>query len=149
MMGAASGLFNTFRQVGSVIGSAAVGVLLQARVTVSMPAAAATQAATLPQPFQHTFLSGMASAANSATEFGGGSAPKLPPTIPHEIANRITAAATTAFHDGFTEAARVTLLLPLAVLLVGVLACALMAAKPKAPPQRPEPAQPEPSLAGD
>jgi EmrB/QacA subfamily drug resistance transporter len=31
LVGAGSGMFNTFRQVGSVIGSAAVGVLLQAR----------------------------------------------------------------------------------------------------------------------
>jgi EmrB/QacA subfamily drug resistance transporter len=39
-IGAASGIFNTARQVGGVLGSAAVGVLLQARLAVSLKAEA-------------------------------------------------------------------------------------------------------------
>ena len=38
MAGAASGIFNTARQVGGVLGSAAIGVLLQARITATMAA---------------------------------------------------------------------------------------------------------------
>jgi EmrB/QacA subfamily drug resistance transporter len=36
LAGAASGIFNTARQVGGVLGAAAIGVLLQARITASM-----------------------------------------------------------------------------------------------------------------
>ncbi|HVV13161.1 MFS transporter [Amycolatopsis sp.] len=36
LAGAASGIFNTARQVGGVLGSAAIGVLLQARITANM-----------------------------------------------------------------------------------------------------------------
>ncbi|MBK1788833.1 DHA2 family efflux MFS transporter permease subunit [Prauserella cavernicola] len=68
LAGAASGIFNTARQVGGVLGSAATGVLLQARITAA----------------------------------GG-------PT-----------------HDGLTTAVRETLLLPIVVLLLGVLAAATM-----------------------
>ncbi|WP_236795698.1 DHA2 family efflux MFS transporter permease subunit [Amycolatopsis sp. GM8] len=38
LAGAASGIFNTSRQVGGVFGSAAIGVLLQARITAGMAA---------------------------------------------------------------------------------------------------------------
>ncbi|TNC20681.1 DHA2 family efflux MFS transporter permease subunit [Amycolatopsis alkalitolerans] len=38
LAGAASGIFNTARQVGGVLGSAAIGVLLQARITTAMAA---------------------------------------------------------------------------------------------------------------
>lgn len=66
LMGAASGAYNTVRQIGSVMGSAAIGVLLQARL---------------------------------AAEHAAG------------------------FRQSFTPAARETLLLPVAVLLAGLLAC--------------------------
>ncbi|WP_017539657.1 MFS transporter [Nocardiopsis halophila] len=42
LMGAASGVYNTLRQVGCVVGSAAVGVLLQARIAANGGPAGAT-----------------------------------------------------------------------------------------------------------
>ena len=48
MAGAASGVLNTVRQVGLVIGTAAVGALLQNRLVSSMTSQAATRAAALP-----------------------------------------------------------------------------------------------------
>jgi EmrB/QacA subfamily drug resistance transporter len=45
LVGAGSGMFNTFRQVGSVIGSAAVGVLLQARFEAELSPRPTSQAA--------------------------------------------------------------------------------------------------------
>jgi EmrB/QacA subfamily drug resistance transporter len=86
-IGAASGIFNTSRQVGGVLGSAAVGVLLQARLAVSLRA--------------------------EAGHGGPG----------------------TVFQLGFTDAARATLLLPAAVLLIGALSCLPMirVTRPNAP----------------
>ncbi|AIJ20964.1 MFS transporter [Amycolatopsis methanolica] len=82
LAGTASGIFNTARQVGGVLGSAACGVLLQARISA-----------------------GMASS--------GGNEPQA-----------------------LTDAVRETLLLPVAVLLLGIIAAAAM----RRPAPRPAPA---------
>ena len=37
--GAGSGVYNTTRQIGAVLGSAAIAVLIQARLTAELPAA--------------------------------------------------------------------------------------------------------------
>jgi EmrB/QacA subfamily drug resistance transporter len=87
LMGAASGVYNTLRQVGTVMGSAAIGVLLQARLVAAMHPAG------------------------------------------------------RSFHDSFTQAARQTLLLPVAVLGLGVLACCLMARRTHTAEQDQDPAQ--------
>jgi EmrB/QacA subfamily drug resistance transporter len=133
MMGAASGVFNTTRQVGGVIGSAAIGVLLQARLVVSIHSAAVATATSLPPQYRDRFVAGMGQAATSATEFGS-SGPAPVPGVPASAAGQLNQLATAAFHQGFTDAARATLLLPVAVLLLGALACVAMARKARASP---------------
>jgi EmrB/QacA subfamily drug resistance transporter len=93
LAGAASGIFNTARQVGGVLGSAAIGVLLQARITASM-----------------------------AAEHGN-----APPAL--------------------TAAARQTLLLPVAVLLVGAIAALAMQRVAPRPPTPVVNAEHEPAAA--
>lgn len=88
-IGAASGIFNTTRQVGGVLGSAAIGVLLQAREAASLRAAA--------------------------------------------VAAR-PGMAGTVFQHGFTDAARITLILPAAVLLIGAMACVPMLSRARMTP---------------
>jgi MFS family permease len=150
-MGAASGIFNTFRQVGGVLGSAAIGVLLQARLAATLPAAAAAQAQSLPQPYRAPFVARMAGAAGSSSEFGAATGPALPSSVPANVAERIGQLATTAFHDGFTTAARETLLLPAAVMVLGVLACLALnsrAGRPQAEPSQPPNEQLTPTPVG-
>lgn len=132
MIGAASGVFNTTRQVGGVLGSAAIGVLLQARLTVSMHAAAVASAASLPAGFRTQFVDAMTTAAGSATN-GGSSGCALPPGVPASLANRLCALGTTTFQNGFTAAARETLVLPAAVLVLGAVACLVMARRQPRP----------------
>lgn len=142
MMGAASGVFNTTRQVGGVLGSAAVGVLLQARLTVTLHAAAVTASASLPAQFRGRFVEGMASAATSATQGGGGGC-VAPPGAPAAVAGRLCQLGASAFQHGFTEAARQTLILPAAVLALGAVCCLAIAARPRPTPS----ASPAPAVA--
>ena len=86
--GAGSGIYNTTRQVGAVLGSAAIAALIEARLTANLPG--------VPQDMSQR-TSGV----------------KLPPQIA----------------DGFAAAMSQTLLLPAAVLLIGVVA-ALAFTKP-------------------
>lgn len=85
LMGAVSGIYNQLRQVGSVVGSAAVGVLLQVQIS--------------------------ATAAGPAFSTGTETAPTQD---------------SPAFHEGLADAAGTTLLLPVAVLLLGSAACLVM-----------------------
>lgn len=124
--GAASGVFNTSRQVGGVIGSAAVGVLLQATASHFIRSAAQDRAGALPERFRASFVESMSNS-GGASEFGGGATgPTLPPDTPSSVAAKIGQVATDTFHAGFTDATRVTLLLPIAVLLLGSVACMFM-----------------------
>jgi EmrB/QacA subfamily drug resistance transporter len=86
--GAGSGIYNTTRQIGAVLGSAAIAALIEARLTANLPG--------VPQDMSQR-TAGV----------------KLPPQIA----------------DGFASAMSQTLLLPAAVLLLGVLA-ALAFTKP-------------------
>ncbi len=141
-MGAASGVFNTFRQVGSVLGSAAIGVLLQARLTVSMHDAAVRNAAALPAPYRQPFIAGVDASAASASNGAGGAAAHVT-GLPAQVAAKLAQLGTAAFHQGFTDAAKATLILPAVVLVIGAVACAFMTTRRPARPSAPLPSAPE------
>ncbi|HEX7104445.1 MAG TPA: MFS transporter [Acidothermaceae bacterium] len=85
--GAGSGVYNTTRQIGAVLGSAAIAVLMQNRLDARMPGAAGSA--------------------------GAGRTGKLPP----------------ALHEGFSAAMAQSMLLPAAVIVLGLIA-ALCFARP-------------------
>jgi EmrB/QacA subfamily drug resistance transporter len=129
LIGAGAGIFNTSRQVGSVFGSAAIGVLLQARMSIELPAAARTEAEVLPAQYREPFVDAMTKAAQSSGSFTGTAEAKPPAGLPEQVARQLEALAQSAFHHGFTSATKVSLLLPVIVLGVGVLACLSMTRK--------------------
>jgi len=85
--GAGSGVYNTTRQIGAVLGSAAIAVLMQNRLAARLP--------------------------GSAGASGAGRTGKLPP----------------ALHEGFSAAMAQSMLLPAAVIVLGLIA-ALCFARP-------------------
>ncbi|WP_414939375.1 DHA2 family efflux MFS transporter permease subunit [Amycolatopsis sp. cmx-11-51] len=126
LVGSASGIFNTARQIGGVLGGAAVGVVLQAQTGASMVGRANEAAAALPAEFRQRFVSGFtgeAGAAGAAAEFGG-EAPVLPADLPPEIAVQAGELALRITDAALTDAVKTAFLLPIGMLVLG-LACSV------------------------
>jgi EmrB/QacA subfamily drug resistance transporter len=122
--GAASGMINTVRQVGAVIGTAAVGALLQNRLSVSLPAAAATRAGSLPPSARSHFIADFAKSA----QHGAAASPnqgnvRLPQGTPASLAGEIHKLASEVFSAGYVTAMHVTMIAPIALLVVASLSC--------------------------
>ncbi|HEX6681239.1 MAG TPA: DHA2 family efflux MFS transporter permease subunit [Candidatus Limnocylindrales bacterium] len=129
--GAASGMITTTRQLGAVIGSAAVGALLQAQLSDKLPATALANAAAVPEQFRQRFIEGFSNAASKGLEVGAGqSGVALPTGLPEQVLQAIAAAAQKTFHEAFTSAMRITLVLPLIVLGMAALTVLLVRRKP-------------------
>jgi MFS family permease len=123
MAGAASGFINTTRQLGGVIGSAAVGALLQAQLATKLDVAAVKESAALPAPQRAAFLAKFHDAATGNLDIGSSAGGfKFPDGTPEQI-KQLT---RTVFGEGFANAMRVTLALPIAVLAVGALSVVLV-----------------------
>ncbi|MCL2454101.1 MAG: multidrug efflux MFS transporter [Micrococcales bacterium] len=122
--GAGAGVFNTNRQVGGVIGSAAMIAMLTSRLSQTVPAAARDAAASLPAPYQEQFV---ASFADAGSTLGTPLANiQVPPDVPPQASEAIKAAATTAISHGFATAAGQTLALAAAVAAVGMISALVM-----------------------
>jgi EmrB/QacA subfamily drug resistance transporter len=121
LIGSASGVFNTSRQVGGVLGSAAVGMLLQVGVAFAVPDAARRYAERLPPRYREEFVERITDAANTASQFDS-TAPPVPSNLDPDVADIVRRIVTDVFHVGFTNAAKASLVLPIAVLVLGMLA---------------------------
>ncbi len=125
MAGAASGVLNTVRQVGLVIGTAAVGALLQNQLVSSMTSQAATRSTVLPPQVRSHFIAGIRQSAGNGIHVGagqnGGVARQagLPPHLAAEVA-RI---GHDVFTFGFVDAMRTTMIMPVVLLAVGAVSC--------------------------
>jgi MFS family permease len=136
MAGAASGVLNTTRQVGGVIGTAAVGALLQNRLAVSLTSQARLRTAGLPPSAQQHIISGFQTAARNGVGIGsgqGGRSISLPSGLPASLVPQIERITHAIFANGYVSAMRGTMLMPLAVLLVGAFSCLLVQRQTVAP----------------
>jgi EmrB/QacA subfamily drug resistance transporter len=125
MAGAASGLLNTTRQVGSVIGTAAVGALLQNRLVASLTSQATISSAVLPASARGPFVSGFRQAAASGLLTGGsaGSAPGTTGNVPAALAAELRRLAAEVFAQGYVLAMRWTMVMPIAVVALAAVSC--------------------------
>jgi MFS family permease len=139
--GAASGMLNTTRQVGAVIGTAAVGALLQNRLVAELTSQAQTRTAALPAPVRAGLIRGFQQSARSGAGVGAGQGGSVKPPrgLPADLVSRIEQIAHAIFTNGYVAAMRPTMAMPIVVLFVGALSCLLIKRNPPAP----SPASPE------
>jgi EmrB/QacA subfamily drug resistance transporter len=126
MAGAASGVLNTVRQIGLVVGTAGVGALLQNRLATSLASQATQRSAALPGPVRDRFVTQFHTAASSGIQVGAGQTGgsfKTGPGVPPRLAAEITRVAQQVFTHGYVAAMRATMVLPVILLLVGAASC--------------------------
>ncbi|MCZ4604221.1 MFS transporter [Streptomyces sp. Lzd4kr] len=127
LAGAASGVSNTTRQVGGVLGTAVLGALLSARINADLPKEAQEQAAQLPSELRDQFLA----AADSADNF---SPPSIPSGLSVSEADLFRRLGDDAFATSFTHAMHVAFLVAAAVLIAATVLCGLFTTPPRAEP---------------
>ena len=118
--GAAAGLMNTMRQLGAVLGSAAVGALLQVQLAAQLGPSADRNVLALPESFRPRFLEGFHKATTGrGLEIGTGqTGGHIPADIPSSVRPAIEQVAAKAFYEAYVPAMRATLLLPVIVLAI-------------------------------
>jgi len=142
MAGAASGVLNTTRQLGAVLGAASVGAVLQNRLAVSLHDQAVAAASQLPPAFQGRFVDGFAQAARSGLQVGRGqTGAQLPAGLPAQVAGRIAHLIHDVFVNGYVAAMRPTVGVAVAALAVASLSCLLVINRPRATEEQAVPAE--------
>ncbi|MGQ4386791.1 MFS transporter [Streptomyces sp. SAS_270] len=120
LSGAASGVNNALRQVGSVLAGALVGAVLQAQLADSLSDQARQRAGQLPAAYRDGFVDAFSHAGSdvNARQSGG-----VPAGVPHDVADRMSALGGQVFGHGFVDAMGPAVLVSAAALLAGALAC--------------------------
>ncbi len=125
MAGAASGVLNTVRQVGLVIGTAAVGALLQNQLVSSMTSQAATRSTVLPPRVRSHFIAGIRESAGNGIQVGAGQNGGVASQagLPAHQAAEVARIGHDVFTFGFVDAMRTTMIMPVVLLAVGAVSC--------------------------
>jgi MFS family permease len=143
MAGAASGVLNTIRQVGLVIGTAAVGALLQNRLVSEMTSQATARSAALPAEVRSRFITEIQNTAKNGIQVGAGQNGGLAKQsgLPGSLVAEVARIGHEVFAFGYVDAMRSTMVLPVVLLTAAALSCLAIQ-------QRKRQAAPAPAVAG-
>jgi hypothetical protein len=106
--------------------AAGVGALLQGRFAAAIQDEATRRAGQLPSEFCDWFLDGFRQGTRGGLEFGtnqAGGGVQATPGIPARVAKQLEQLAEEVFKNAFVEAMHLTLILPIAVVLLAVISC--------------------------
>ncbi len=133
LAGAASGMLNTSRQLGSAAGLAVIGAVLQSQLVRAMQDRAAADAVQLPAPLRGGFIDDFARAGSSGLEVGRGQSggAQAPAGLPPQAAQLVQRLIHDVFVNGYSNAMRPTLAVAVAALLLGAVSCVLIAQRVK------------------
>ncbi|HEV2013245.1 MAG TPA: DHA2 family efflux MFS transporter permease subunit, partial [Candidatus Dormibacteraeota bacterium] len=124
LAGVASGVLSTMQELGTVIGSAAIGAVLQNRLAAGLHDQAAARSSQLPGQLRPQFVDGFSQAASHGLQIGrgqtGGSL-QLPAGVPAQIVHQLEQLARVVFTQAFVDAMRPSMALAIAIVLVAAL----------------------------
>jgi EmrB/QacA subfamily drug resistance transporter len=149
MAGAASGVLNTVRQVGLVIGTASVGALLQNRLVSSMTSQFAARSAALPASARAPLAAEIQNSAKNGIQVGAGQngGVKLPPGLPADLVHQAVRIFQDVFTFGYVNAMRTTMIMPFIFLLIGSASCLAIRQRSRTGDPAPGAAAAEPAAA--
>gem|GEM_PF-3975571 len=112
---------STLQELGAVLGSAAIGALMQNQLATDLHNRAVGYSAQLPARVQGPFVDGFNKAARARLEVGrrqNGASLALPVGLPAEVGQHIHQVAHAVFTQAFVDAMRPTMALASVVILV-------------------------------
>src|SRR5437868_8918658 len=124
LAGVASGVISTVQELGAVIGSAAIGAVLQNQLATDLHSRAVSYSTQLPPQAQGPFVDGFSKAANAGLQIGRGQTGTnlaLPAGVPAQIVHQIQLVAHAVFTQAFVDAMRPTMVLAIVVILVAAI----------------------------
>jgi EmrB/QacA subfamily drug resistance transporter len=148
LTGAASGLNNALRQVGSVLAGAVIGAVLQNQLVSSLKDQAQQRAGSVPAEVRADFVRSFDRAGKHLDVAGDSSRMPLPSGTSADAVQKVRDAAGSVFGNGFIDAMGPTMLVSVAVLLVGMIAC-LVIISPRGAAAGGTPAAPDGELGAD
>jgi EmrB/QacA subfamily drug resistance transporter len=146
LAGVASGVVSTLQELGAVLGSAAIGALLQNQLATDLHHRAVGFATQLPVQAQGPFIDGFSRAAKAGLQVGRGQSGtnlEVRAGTPAQVVAQVQQVAHAVFTQAFVDAMRPTMALAIAVILLAAIGALWARNQPSGAQRRERNEQPE------